>query len=80
VNQYTLPLVSSWSRSAAWSGSSLADDGSAGRFLLHKALFVHRDEPADERVYSDAVLATCVRHWSALSSLHRWLTDNVQAA
>ena len=35
-------------------------------------------EPADERVHSDAVLATCVRHWSALAPLHRWLTDNLQ--
>jgi uncharacterized protein (TIGR02453 family) len=55
-------------------------DGPAGRFLLHKALFVHHDEPADERVHTGAVLAACGRHWSALAPLHRWLTDNVQAA
>jgi uncharacterized protein (TIGR02453 family) len=54
--------------------------GPAGRFLLHKALFVHHDEPADERVHTGAVLATCRRHWRALAPLHRWLTDNVQAA
>jgi uncharacterized protein (TIGR02453 family) len=54
--------------------------GPAARFLLHKALFVHHDEPADERVHDDAVLAICMRHWSALAPLHRWLTDNVQAA
>jgi len=52
--------------------------GPAARFLLHKALFVHRDEPADERIQTDAVLATCLRHWTALAPLHRWLTDNVQ--
>ena len=52
--------------------------GLAGRFLLFKALFVHRDEPADERIHTDAVLATCLRHWSALAPLHRWLTDNTQ--
>jgi uncharacterized protein (TIGR02453 family) len=56
-----------------------ADGAPAGRFLLHKALFVHHDEPADERVHDDAVLVTCMRHWSALAPLHRWLTDNVQA-
>ena len=60
--------------------AGLADNGPAGQFLLHEELFVHRDEPADERVHSDAVLATCLRHWSALAPLHRWLTDNVQAA
>jgi uncharacterized protein (TIGR02453 family) len=54
--------------------------GPAGRFLLHKALFVHHDEPADERVQTEAVLATCMRHWSALAPLHRWLTGNVQGA
>jgi uncharacterized protein (TIGR02453 family) len=54
--------------------------GPAGRFLRHKSLFVHHDEPADERIQTDAVLATCVRHWSALAPLHRWLTDNVQTA
>jgi uncharacterized protein (TIGR02453 family) len=52
--------------------------GPAGRFLLYKALFVHEDEPADERVHTDAVLAMCMRHWRALASLHRWLTDYVQ--
>jgi uncharacterized protein (TIGR02453 family) len=59
--------------------AGVASDGPAGRFLLHKALFVHHDEPADEQVQTDAVLATCMRHWSALAPLHRWLTDNVQA-
>ena len=55
-----------------------ADGGPAGRFLLHKALFVYHDDPADERVHDDAVVVTCMRHWSALAPLHRWLTDNVQ--
>ena len=55
-------------------------DGPAQRFLRHKALFVHRDEPADEQVHSGAVLATCMRHWRALAPLHQWLTDNVQAS
>jgi uncharacterized protein (TIGR02453 family) len=59
--------------------AGFADGGPAGRFLLHKALFVHHDEPADHRIQTDAVLATCMRHWSALAPLHRWLTDNVQA-
>jgi uncharacterized protein (TIGR02453 family) len=54
--------------------------GPAGRLLLHKALFVHHDEPADERIQTDAVLTTCMRHWRALAPLHRWLTDNVQAS
>jgi uncharacterized protein (TIGR02453 family) len=60
--------------------AGFGSDGPAGRFLLHKALFVHHDEPVDERVQSAAVLTTCGRHWSALAPLHRWLTDNVQAA
>jgi uncharacterized protein (TIGR02453 family) len=55
-------------------------DGPAGRFLLHKALFVHHDEPADERVHSPAVLEACGRVWRDLAPLHRWLTDNVQNA
>jgi uncharacterized protein (TIGR02453 family) len=59
---------------------AFADGGLAGRFLLHKALFVHHDEPADNRIQSDAVLVTCMRHWSALAPLHRWLTDNIQIA
>jgi uncharacterized protein (TIGR02453 family) len=54
--------------------------GPAGRFLLHKALFVHHDELADERLQTDAVLAICMRHWRTLAPLHRWLTDNVQAS
>jgi hypothetical protein len=60
--------------------AGFAADGPAGRFLLHKALFVHHDEPAHERVHDDAILAICMRHWSSLAPLHRWLTDNVQAA
>jgi uncharacterized protein (TIGR02453 family) len=55
-------------------------NGPAGRFLLHKALFGHRDEPVDERLHSQAILATCGRHWRTLAPLHRWLTDNVQEA
>ena len=58
--------------------AGFAPAGPAGRFLLHKALFVHHDEPADERVHTEAVLVTCMRHWSVLAPLHRWLTDNVQ--
>jgi hypothetical protein len=54
--------------------------GPAGRFLLHEGLFVHHDEPADKRIQTEEVLATCMRHWSALALLHRWLTDNVQTA
>jgi hypothetical protein len=37
-------------------------------------------DAADERVHDDAVLVTCMRHWRALAPLHRWLTDNLQAA
>jgi uncharacterized protein (TIGR02453 family) len=59
--------------------AGFAADGPGGRFLLHKALFVHHDEPADERVQTAAVLSECMRHWSALAPLHRWLTGNVQA-
>jgi uncharacterized protein (TIGR02453 family) len=59
--------------------AGFADDGPAGRFLLHKALFVHHDEPTDERVHTAAVLTICMGHWSALAPVHRWLTDNVQA-
>jgi uncharacterized protein (TIGR02453 family) len=62
------------------SPKGFADGGPAGRFLLHKAMFVHHDEPADERIQTDAVLATCMRHWRALEPLHRWLTANVQAS
>jgi uncharacterized protein (TIGR02453 family) len=59
--------------------AGVAADGPARRFLLHKALFVHHDEPADERVQTAAVLSECMRHWRALAPLHRWLTENVQA-
>ena len=59
--------------------AGVAAAGPASRFLRHKALFVHHDEPADERVQTAAVLAECMRHWSALAPLHRWLTDNIQA-
>jgi uncharacterized protein (TIGR02453 family) len=54
--------------------------GPAGRFLLHKALFVHRDEPVDQRIHTRAILTACERHWRALAPLHRWLTANVQDA
>ena len=59
--------------------AGFASGGPGGRFLHHKALFVHYNEPADERVHTDAVLDLCIRHWRALAPLHRWLTDNVQA-
>jgi uncharacterized protein (TIGR02453 family) len=58
--------------------AGFASSGPAGRFLLHKALFVHHDEPADQRVQTDAVLTMCMGHWRALAPLHRWLTDNIQ--
>jgi hypothetical protein len=38
----------------------------------------YHDESADERLETDAVLASCMRHWSALAPLYRWLTDNLQ--
>ena len=60
--------------------AGFVNGGPGGRFLVHKALFVHHDEPADERVQTAAVLAECMRHWSALAPLHRWLTDNIQAS
>jgi uncharacterized protein (TIGR02453 family) len=60
--------------------AGFTDAGPAGRFLRHKALFVHHDDPVDERVQTGAVLDTCMRHWNALAPLHRWLTHNVQAA
>jgi uncharacterized protein (TIGR02453 family) len=60
--------------------AGLPADGPAGRFLLHKALFVHHDEPVDDRVHTTAILATCARHWQAMAPLHRWLTDHVQVA
>jgi hypothetical protein len=52
----------------------------AGRFLLHKGLFVHHDESADKRIQTEEFLATCMRYWSTLALLHRWLTDNVKTA
>jgi hypothetical protein len=58
--------------------AGVADGGPAGRFLLHKALFVHHDAPIDQHVHSDAILERCGRHWRALAPLHRWLTANVQ--
>jgi len=36
--------------------AGVAAAGPASRFLRHKALFVHHDEPADERVQTAAVL------------------------
>jgi hypothetical protein len=49
-------------------------DGPAGRFLLHKALFVHCDEPGDERLHSQAILAACAalaRSGAAVPLAHR---------
>jgi uncharacterized protein (TIGR02453 family) len=60
--------------------AGFAGGGPAGRFMLHKALFIHHDEPADERIQTDEILATCMRHWSASAPLHQWLTHHVQAA
>jgi hypothetical protein len=37
-----------------------------------------RPKPPTSASQTDAVLAICMRHWSALAPLHRWLTDNVQ--
>jgi uncharacterized protein (TIGR02453 family) len=59
--------------------AGFADGGPAGRFLLHKALFVQYDEPADARVQTSAAPTMCMRHWRALAPLHRWLVDHVQA-
>jgi uncharacterized protein (TIGR02453 family) len=41
-------------------------------------LYVHVDEPAEEAT-RPALVNTCERHWRALSPLHRWLVDHVQA-
>ena len=41
-------------------------------------LYVHLDEPAEEASRTTLV-DTCERHWRALSPLHRWLVDHVQA-
>jgi uncharacterized protein (TIGR02453 family) len=60
--------------------AGFAGSGPAGRFLLHKALFIHHDEPADKRIQTDEILATCMRHWSASAPLHQWLTHHVQGA
>lgn len=52
----------------------------AAPLLLHKALFVHCDEPADSRLGDDRILDLCVDHWRTVAPLHRWLVDNVQSA
>jgi uncharacterized protein (TIGR02453 family) len=58
--------------------AGVSGGGPAGRFLLHKALFVHHDQPIDHCVHSDAIVEGCGQHWRALAPLHRWLTDKVQ--
>ncbi|MDH3452143.1 MAG: DUF2461 domain-containing protein [Gammaproteobacteria bacterium] len=46
--------------------------------LLHDAMFVHCEEPADDALLSAEVVHNCVRHWSAFAPLHQWLMRNVQ--
>ncbi len=57
-----------------------AADGLAGRFLLFKALYVHKDEPVGLASQDGAMLHACLKHWRALAPLHRWITDHVQSA
>jgi hypothetical protein len=54
-------------RRARAAATGLCRHRPAGRFLLHKALVVHHHEPAYERVHTDAVLASCMCHWTARS-------------
>ena len=48
--------------------------------LLYNALYGHCDEPADDALFGEEILHRCVRHWSALAPLHRWLIEHVQNA
>jgi uncharacterized protein (TIGR02453 family) len=48
--------------------------------LLHNALYGHCDEPPDDSLLSEEILHDCIRHWSALAPLHRWLIEHVQNA
>jgi uncharacterized protein (TIGR02453 family) len=58
-------------------GYTAAD--TAKPLLLHKALFVHHDEAADDRLGDSRVLDLCVGHWRRMAPLHRWLVANVQS-
>lgn len=53
-------------------------DGPAARFLLHSALFVHHNEPADLALDEARLVPTLTRHWAAFAPLHHWLVANVQ--
>ncbi len=57
-----------------------AASGVASRFLLFKALYVHKDEPAELALQDGAMLSACLKHWRELAPLHRWITDFVQFA
>jgi uncharacterized protein (TIGR02453 family) len=59
-------------------GWAAEPDGPAARFLRHRALFVHVDEPADLALDAERLLPTLDRHWTALAPLHRWLVTHVQ--
>ncbi len=59
-------------------GYSVDADGPAARFLRHRALFVHHDEPADLALDAGRLLPTLDRHWRLLAPLHRWLVTHVQ--
>lgn len=51
---------------------------SAARYLRFGGLFVHVDEPVDERLGDGRILQTCLEHWERLAPLHRWLIAHVQ--
>lgn len=55
-----------------------AADEPASRFLRHRALFAHHDEPPELALDADALLPTLTRHWATLAPLHRWLVAHVQ--
>jgi uncharacterized protein (TIGR02453 family) len=50
----------------------------ARRFLRFGALFVHIDEPLDERLLDGRILDVCVAHWRQLAPMHHWLVRHVQ--
>jgi len=53
-----------------------SEDGPAAEFLLHNSLYiVHEDSPTI--ACSKAILETCLKHWKAISPLHKWLVENL---
>ena len=47
------------------------------RFFLHNALWTRLEKPHPEELASAGLVDHCVRHWQAMTPLHRWIVDHL---